>query len=141
MGAKLSNEFYYLSTRVKYGMGRELVPIANRHIITLDRKTILKIGQLAKKHSDDYENTIVFLKEAREEEFEKVITMEMRDQIVSTIDQRYLQNSFEDQDDIKFLTQDIVGQFIDRIVVYPADRDVRSVLAKNRNSLSPHWGN
>ncbi|MDE7218329.1 MAG: DEAD/DEAH box helicase [Oscillospiraceae bacterium] len=94
LGTKLSNEFYYLSTRVKYGMGRELVPIANRHIITLDRKTILKIGRLAKKHSDDYENAIVFLKEAREEEFEKAITMEMRDQIVSTIDQRYLQNSF-----------------------------------------------
>ena len=31
----------------------------------------------------------------------------------------------EGQDEIKFLTRDIVGQFVDWIAVYPADRSVR----------------
>ena len=36
----------------------------------------------------------------------------------------------EGQSDIKFLTRDIVGQFIDWIAVYPADRSVQPYTQK-----------
>lgn len=37
----------------------------------------------------------------------------------------YFKKEVKDQDDIRFLMRDIVGQFTDWIAVYPADRDVR----------------
>lgn len=90
---KLSAEFYRLSTRVKYGMKRELVLIANRHIDQLDRKIILKLGKVFDKYRYKYENIVVFLKEAPERELEGVITQAIREQIINMIDQRYLHDS------------------------------------------------
>ena len=44
---EILKSLYALSTRINYGMPRNLVIIANRHIHGIDRKVILKIGEAA----------------------------------------------------------------------------------------------
>lgn len=81
---------YSLSTRVNYGMPRNLVIIANRHIYGLDRSTVLKIGKGAK----DYESPVKFLMRATTEELKGIITEQQREMLLSTIDKIYFRDDF-----------------------------------------------
>lgn len=85
---------YGLSTRVNYGMPRDLVIIANCHVRGLDRKTILDIGDLAKK-SGRYDSPVNFLKEAAVEELEGKITDQKRKELLRFIDGLYLRDNLE----------------------------------------------
>ncbi len=91
---KALQPLYALSTRVNYGMPRNLVIIANCHVRGLDRKTILDIGDLAKK-SGRYDSPVNFLKEATVEELEGKITDQKRKELLRFIDGLYLRDNLE----------------------------------------------
>lgn len=104
---KALKPLYHLSTRVKYGMSRELVIIANRHMRGLDRKTILNIGELSKK-SGRYDSPVNFLNEAPVEELEGVITEQQRRDLIHLIDEIYM--------------RDNLSVILDNIQTYPQGR-------------------
>lgn len=89
---KILKPLYALSTRIHYGMPRNLVIIANQHIHGLDRKTILKIGEAAKK-SGKYDSPANFLKEASSEELEGIITEQKRNLLLQKIDELYMRDN------------------------------------------------
>lgn len=84
---------YALSTRINYGMPRDLVIIANRHLFGLDRKSILTIGKTAKKYG--YDKPVQFLEKATKEQLEEVITMQQRDDLLSRIDRIYIRDDID----------------------------------------------
>lgn len=85
---------YGLSTRVNYGMPRNLVIIANCHLHGLDRRVVLKIGEKAKS-SGKYDSPANFLKEASIEELSGVITEQQRNDLLRRIDELYLRDNLE----------------------------------------------
>lgn len=89
---KALKSLYILSTRVNYGMPRNLVIIANRHLHGLDRKTVLKIGEEARK-SGQYDSPVNFLKEASAQELRGTITEQQRSLLLKKIDELYLRDS------------------------------------------------
>lgn len=99
---------YQLSTRINYGMPRELVIIANRHLHGLDRKVVLKIGKAARK-SGRYDSPVDFLKRASKEELKGILTEQQRKELLESIDALYLHDSFEEVLD---KTQERLGERI-----------------------------
>lgn len=85
-------EIYALSTRVSYGMPRNLVIIANRHLYGMDRSVVLKIGKIAKEAG--YDSPVKFLDQATKEELEGVISETLRNEILSMIDRSYSRDDF-----------------------------------------------
>lgn len=90
--SKALKALYNLSTRVNYGMPRNLVIIANRHLHGLDRKKVLKIGEEARK-SGKYDSPVNFLKEASAEELKGIITEQQRSLLLQKIEELYLRDS------------------------------------------------
>lgn len=85
---------YRLSTRVTYGMPRSLVIIANRQIFGLDRKRILGIEPVAKRHG--FDSPALFLANASQEQLEEArITEKERSAFITSIDRIYLMDDFE----------------------------------------------
>ena len=52
---------YHLSTRINYGVPKELVSVANKHVHALDRKKILEIGRFFEEHRDYYKDPLTML--------------------------------------------------------------------------------
>lgn len=92
MNAKTMKSLYNLSTRINYGMPRNLVIIANRHLHGLDRKIVLQIGEEAKKNGK-YDSPVNFLKEASAEELQGIITEQQRSLLLQKIEELYLRDS------------------------------------------------
>lgn len=82
---------YALSTRVKYGMRRDLVIIMNRQLRGIDRKTVLRIGAACDRLGK-YDSPANFLKEAPAEELEGIITEQQRIELLRRIDDLYLRD-------------------------------------------------
>ena len=90
---KALTPLYVLSTRVKYGMPRNLVIIANRQIHGLDRKTILQIGRTAADKG--YDSPAQFIKNAPAAEIDGIISESIRKELLSSIAEIYLRDAFE----------------------------------------------
>ncbi len=88
--------FYILSKRVKYGMKRELIVIANKHIFGVSRNAILQLGKAAEEYYGDDEqgNVILFIKE-EPGEAEKYLLPIQRRRLLEQIDSRNYKVSFE----------------------------------------------
>lgn len=74
--SKLVVAFYRLSTCVNYGVSRELVQIANKHVHALDRKAILKLGKFYETDGSRYEDIFHMLRNPEPQdliEIEKII--------------------------------------------------------------------
>lgn len=84
---------YALSTRVNYGMPRNLVIIANRHLYGIDRLTVLKIGEAAAARG--YDSPVKFLIQATKKELEGIITDQQRNELLAMIDRIYLRDDME----------------------------------------------
>lgn len=84
---------YALSTRVNYGMPRNLVIIANRHLYGLDRLAVLKIGKAAA--DGGYDSPVRFLAQATKKELEGIITEQRRNELLTMIDHIYLRDDME----------------------------------------------
>ena len=82
---------YALSTRVNYGMRRDLVIIMNRQLRGIDRKTVLRIGAACDRLGK-YDSPAHFLKEAPAEELEGIITEQQRIELLRRIDDLYLRD-------------------------------------------------
>lgn len=81
---------YALSTRVSYGMPRDLVRIANRHVYGMDRSVVLKIGQAA--HDAGYDSPVKFMAQGTKEELEGLISESRRNELLSMIDRIYFRD-------------------------------------------------
>lgn len=87
----ITNSFYTLQCRVKYGMSRELVRLANKHIHGLDRNRLLRLEKVANARSM---TPVVFLYyEAAEAE--KYITPTQRNNLMAALERRGEANEFE----------------------------------------------
>ena len=84
---------YALSTRVNYGMPRNLVIIANRHLYEVDRITVLKIGEAAM--AGGYDSPVRFLAQATKKELEGIITEQQRNELLTMIERIYLRDDME----------------------------------------------
>lgn len=89
---KALSSLYALSTRVNYGMRRDLVIIMNRQVRGIDRKTVLRIGEACDR-SGRYDSPANFLKEAPLEELQGIITEQQRSELLRRIDDYYLRDS------------------------------------------------
>lgn len=90
----LLRKLYELSTRVNYGMARNLVVIANCHVHGLDRTAVLKIGEKVKKLGK-YDSPVDFVKNASADELERILTEQQRMELLRRIDEQYLRDNFE----------------------------------------------
>lgn len=82
---------YHLSTRVNYGMPRNLVVIANRHLYGLDRLSVLKIGEAAVS----YDSPVHFLATAPGNELKGIITEQQRGELLALIGKAAGQNALD----------------------------------------------
>ncbi len=78
--------FYCMQTRIKYGMERDLVAIANKHVHGLDRERILKFGSLAKEKG---EAPIDLLRTASDRVIKKYMSVQQRNLLMQRIEKRY----------------------------------------------------
>ena len=84
---------YALSTRVSYGMPRNLVIIANRHLYGIDRITVLKIGKAAVEGK--YDNPVRFLEQATKRELEGIVTEQQRNELLTMIRRIYRRDDMD----------------------------------------------
>ncbi len=84
---------YALSTRVNYGMPRDLVIIANRHVYGLDRQTVLNIGAAAKQYG--YDSPAAYLARSTHQQRLRIVTENQRCELLSRIERIYLRDDFD----------------------------------------------
>lgn len=93
-----SGDIYRFSTCVNYGMPRNLVVIANKHVRTLDRRTILKLGKLWESKKLRYESPEQMLLMSNERdlaEIRKIISEEERKEIILRLEESTLHDSYD----------------------------------------------
>lgn len=83
---KLKIAMYYFSSQVKYGLSRDLVRIANRHISGITRKTIINMDNWVKKNGS-YENVVDFIKRAPDVMTQKFINTAQKSELIELLDQ------------------------------------------------------
>lgn len=66
------SDIYAFSTCVNYGMPRELVIIANKHVGELDRKKILALGELWNENHHRYNSPAQMLTDTEEQDLDKI---------------------------------------------------------------------
>lgn len=89
---------YRFSTCVNYGMPRNLVVIANKHVHGLDRRTILRIGELWKKKELTYASPDQMLMRCNESdlrEIQKIINEEDRKEIIRALEEATFHENYE----------------------------------------------
>lgn len=122
---------YALSTRINYGMPRDLVIIANRHLLGLDRKSVLAIGKAAKKFG--YDNPVQFLERAAEEQLANVITAQQRSELLARIDRIYLRDNID-------MLLDQIQKNSRGITISSAEADCLKQLAASKTGPEPDGG-
>lgn len=85
--------FYCLQTRVKYGMARDLVELANKHVHGLDRAKLLELGRLAKKRGQSPKELLFSLQDSA---IRSYMTIKQRNLLRQRIERRY-NGSFDTQ--------------------------------------------
>ena len=83
---KLKIAMYYFSSQVKYGLGGDLVRIANRHVSGITRKTIINMGAWVKKNGS-YENVVDFIMRAPDIITQKFINTAQKSELIDLLDQ------------------------------------------------------
>ena len=83
---KLKIAMYYFSSQVKYGLSRDLVRIANRHISGITRKTIISMDDWVKKNGS-YENAVDFIMRAPDILTQKFINSAQKSELIELLDQ------------------------------------------------------
>lgn len=78
--------FYALQTRVKYGMSRNLVVIANKHVHGLDRSRILEFGKLAKARGYSPRELLMTISDQK---VRKYMTVAQKNMILQQMENRY----------------------------------------------------
>lgn len=91
--SEIVKPMYLLSTRIKYGMPREAVSIANINMHGLGRNTILKIYEAYKK-SGQYDTMYTFIKWAVDE-LNCIITMQKRTQLIDKMEAMYKRDNID----------------------------------------------
>lgn len=92
----MAQEFYILSKRIKYGMSRELISIANRHVFGVSRNAIIQLGKAAREYyQDNEENNVVLLIREVPEIAERYLQPSQRKKILEQFDLRNQRGSFE----------------------------------------------
>lgn len=80
------SSFYSLQTRVKYGMARDLVTLANKHVHGLDRAKLLKFGKLAMSRNQSPQELLFDLQPSAIRSF---MTIKQRNVLIQRIEQRF----------------------------------------------------
>lgn len=90
---------YVFSRRVKYGLDRELISIANRQIFGLSRNAIIELGKAAREWCGEEENpnVIMYIKEAEETEWRRFLKPIQRKQLLLSMDERGQRGTLEDK--------------------------------------------
>ena len=83
---KLKTALYYFSSQVKYGLNKDLVRIANRHVSGVTRKTILSMGDWV-KNNGTYENVVDFVMRAPDVMTQKFINATQKSELIDLLDQ------------------------------------------------------
>lgn len=91
--SEIVKPMYLLSTRIKYGMPREAVSIANINMHGLGRNTVLKIYEVYKK-SGQYDTMYTFIKWAVYE-LNGIITMQKRTQLIDRMEAMYKRDNID----------------------------------------------
>lgn len=87
-----SNAFYALQTRVKYGMPRDLVRLANKHIYGLDRAKLLSLMKDAKKKGY---SPVQYLYTAPPDQRKKHLTPTQYTQLLQALERRNAVRQFD----------------------------------------------
>ena len=92
------SDLYAFSTCVNYGMPRELVVIANKHVSELDRKKILALGALWNENRHRYNSPVQMLTDTEEQDLDKIrkiLTESERDEIIRKIEESGFHDDYE----------------------------------------------
>lgn len=105
--------FYMLQTRVKYGMNRDLVILANKHVHGLDRSRILEFGKLA----EQMERTpLELLMTLSDKKIVHYMTLDQKNQLCQSVSARYKRCSrFSVL--IDMVKKDIGGEFSEELAI------------------------
>lgn len=87
-----SNAFYALQTRVKYGMPRDLVRLANKHIYGLDRARLLSLMRDARA---DHYSPVQYLYTAPQNQRKKHLTPTQYTQLLQALERRNSVRQFD----------------------------------------------
>lgn len=93
-----SSDIYRFSTCVNYGMPRNLVIIANKHVSKLDRRSILRIGKLWEKKQAYYESPDELLLMSSGEDLiklQEIISEDVREELIRKLKDATLHDNLE----------------------------------------------
>ena len=100
--------FYFLQTRVKYGMPRDLVQLANKHIHGLDRARLLRL----KKEAESCGMTPrQFLYLASDSQIRKIMTLKQKSSLLQALERRSGRDEFETL--VSIVTKDVGAKLTD----------------------------
>ncbi len=104
--AQALSAIYFLSTRIKYGMPREIVCIANKHIHGLDRSRILELRSFASARGISPRECLYVMSD---DELSKFITPIQRNQFLQRMETRYSTAVFDSR--IEMMQTDMDSEF------------------------------